>query len=166
MADVQGGEDKSAAKGQGGREEEDEGVCSGWLPERRGPQRAALQDTWRQALHDRRLPHQGNGTGFVQKTRRIRRVSSRRLHHLCGEERSLLHQAHGEAVLRRSRLRHPANPWQVCLHRARRLWILHHGRVHFQGHHYAREVQETRQQDSGVLCGRLQHRCGGTKTLQ
>ena len=30
--------------------------------------------------------------------------------------------------------------------------ILHHRRVHFQRHRYEREVQETRQQDSGVLC--------------
>ena len=82
------------------------------------------------------------------------------------KERPLVQQAHGEAVLRRSRLRHPASPWQVCLHLARRLWILHHRRVHQQRYVYEWKVWETRQQDSGVLCGRLQNHCCCTRTVQ
>ena len=68
------------------------------------------------ANHARRMAtHYCASNGVVLQTRRIRRVSSRRLHHRRSEERSLVQQAHGEVVLRRSRLRHPATPWQVCL---------------------------------------------------
>lgn len=79
------------------------------------PNREGKREAWQQTLLGRWLLHQGARTGVVLQSRRIRSMSSRRLHHPRGEERSLVLQAHGEAVLHRSRLRHPANPWQfVC----------------------------------------------------
>ena len=135
------------------------------MPEQ-SPCEGALYSSLQEALLGRWLLHQGTSTWVVQKTRRIRRVSSRRLHHPRGEERSFVQQAHGKAVLRRSRLRHPASPWQVCLHQARRLWILHFGHVHQQRHHDEREVHEARQQDSDVLGGRLQHQRCSTRSLR
>ena len=124
------------------------------------------------ANHARRMAtHYGASNGVVLQTRRIRRVSSRRLHHPRSEERLLVQQAHGEVVLRRSRLRHPATPWQVCLHQARRLWILGYC-THFKRQNYEREVRETRHrgqcgkhgdEQESVQGGRLHHSCSSTR---
>lgn len=138
---------------------------SEWLLEQVWNQQVMLSAS-QQTLLGRRVLHQGTRTRVVLQTRRTRLVSSRRLHHRRGEERSHVQQAHSEAVLRRSRLRDPASTGQVCLHQARRVWILHLRHVHQQRHQYQRGVHETRQQDSGVLYGRLQHQHCRTRSLQ